>query len=104
MPHLSLIERTRIIKLFNEYASRTKPNYTNISRKAMDSLTASTRTINRYISQLGWRKVNSKYCQIVNPVNWLKRFINCSMPKLNSDNYEDVIDIDECTVELRNAT
>ena len=75
MPHLSLIERTRIIKLFNEYASRTKPNYTNISRKAMDSLTASTRTINRYISQLGWRRVNTKYCQIMSPVNRLKRFI-----------------------------
>ena len=67
-------------------------------------LTASTRTINRYISQIGWRKVNTKYCQIVSPVNRLKRFIYYCMAKLNNDNYEDVIDIDECTVELRNAT
>ena len=55
-------------------------------------------------SQLGWRRVNTKYCQIVSPVNRLKRFIYYCMAKLNNDNYEDVIDIDECTVELRNAT
>ena len=39
----------------------------------------------------------------MSPVNRLKRFIHCCMAKLNNDNYEDVIDIDECTVELRNA-
>ena len=40
----------------------------------------------------------------MSPVNRLKRFIYYCMAKLNIDNYEDVIDIDECTVELRNAT
>ena len=43
------------------------------------------RTINRYIKKLGWRKVNTKYCQIVSPC-------------------DDVIDVDECTVELRTTT
>ena len=36
MPHLSLIERIRIIKIFNEYDSRTKPSYMNISRKTKE--------------------------------------------------------------------
>ena len=53
---------------------------------------------------LGWRKVNTKYCQIVSPVNRLKRFIYCSMCKINNEQYDDVIDIDECTVELRTTT
>ena len=54
---------------------------------------------------LCWRKVNTKYyCQIVSPINRLKRFILCSMVKINNEDYDDVIDIDECTVELRTTT
>ena len=86
----TLAEQSQIIRIFLE--------------KLWIVLTASTRTINRYISQLGWRRVNTKYCQIVSPVNRLKRFIYCCMAKLNNDNYEDVIDIKESTVELRNVT
>ena len=47
---------------------------------------------------LGWRKV-TKYCQIVSPINRLKIFIFCSMVKINNEDYDDVIDIDGCTVE-----
>ena len=43
--------------------------------------------------------MNTKYCQIVSPINSLKRFIFCCMAKLNNDQYDDVIDIDECTVD-----
>ena len=53
---------------------------------------------------LGWRKVNTKYCQMVNPVNRVKRFIFCCMSKLHNEQFDDVIDIDECTVELRQFT
>ena len=67
-------------------------------------LTASVRTICRYLNILGWRKVNTKYCQIVSPVNRVKRFIFCCMAKLQNERFDDVIDIDECTVELRQCT
>ena len=67
-------------------------------------LTASTRTINRYIGMLGWRKLNTKYCQIVSPVNRLKRFNYCCMCKIHNEQYDDVIYIDECTVELKTTT
>ena len=38
-------------------------------KKANLELVAKTRTISRYINRLGWRKVNTKYCQIVTPIN-----------------------------------
>ena len=53
---------------------------------------------------LGWRQVNTKYCQIVSSINRLKRFIFCSMVKINNEDYDNVIGIDECTVELRTTT
>ena len=52
----------------------------------------------------GWRKVNTKYCQIVSPVNRFKRFIYCCMCEIHKEKYDDVIDIDECTVELKTTT
>ena len=38
-------------------------------------LIASTRTICKCINKLGWRKVSTKYCRIVSPINKIKRFI-----------------------------
>ena len=64
-------------------------------------LTASQQTIRRCIRKLGWRKIHTKYCQIVSPVNRLKRFVYASMAKINNENFDDVIDVDECTVEMR---
>ena len=43
--------------------------------KAKLGLLASKRTITEYCNRLGWFKIQSKYCQIVTPVNRLKRFI-----------------------------
>ena len=42
-----------------------------------------------------------KNCQIVTPVNRLKRFIYACYYKKYKETYEDVIDGDETTVELR---
>ena len=51
-------------------------------------LTASTRTINRCINKLGWRKVDTKFCQIDSLIiNRLKRFIYCSVCKINNEQY-----------------
>jgi hypothetical protein len=64
-------------------------------------LVATTRTICRAINLMGWRKVQTKYCQIVRPVNRLKRFIFACLVKRFGENFDDAIVIDECTVELR---
>ena len=128
MPHLTLFERIRIVKLFNDLLYGIREKYERISKQAKDRysiqisesgirrlinkqhntetladrpgenkskcliskagilainnallknsfltvkkikvqlvLTASTRTISRYINMLGLRKVNTKYCQM----------------------------------------
>jgi hypothetical protein len=38
------------------------------------SLTASKRTIRRYLNKLGWKKVRTKYCQVISDENKVKRF------------------------------
>jgi hypothetical protein len=51
------------------------PFITCLMLKEKLNLVASKRTIRDYINKLGWTKVNTKYCQIVSPINRLKRFI-----------------------------
>ena len=67
-------------------------------------LVASKRVIRDYCSQLGWKKVNTKYCQIVSPVNSVKRFVYACCCKLFNEKYDDVTVIDETTVEIRLAS
>jgi len=65
--------------------------------KAKLFLAASPRTIRRCIRKLGWKKIQTRYCQIVSPINRIKRFVYASMAKINNENFSDVIDVDECT-------
>ncbi len=67
-------------------------------------LTASTRTISRYCSKIGWRKIRTRYCQIVSSNNRIKRFIYACCAKIYHEKYDDSIHADECTVEMRNTT
>jgi hypothetical protein len=57
-------------------------------------LTASQQTIRRCIRKLGWRKIQTKYCQIVSPINRIKRFVYESMAKKNNENFDNVIDVE----------
>ena len=67
-------------------------------------LTASTRTITRYANKLGWKKIRTRYCQIVSFNNRIKRYIYACNSKLFKDKFLDSIHIDECSVELRFTT
>ena len=67
-------------------------------------LVAAKRTIRDYINKLGWKKVNTKYCQIVSPDNRVKRFIYACFCKQYNEKYEDLVVIDETTVEIRLAS
>ena len=62
---------------------------------------ATTRTVKKYISMPGWRKVATKYCQIVSFDNRVKRYIHCCICKIYQETYDDVINIDECSVIIR---
>ena len=139
MPHLTLFERIRIVKLFNDLPYGIRAKYDRISKQDKDryriqiSESGVRRLINKWhntetladrprenkskclISKGGILAINNaastrnisryiKYCQIVSPVNRVKRFIFCCMSKLHNEQFDDVIDIDECTVELRQFT
>ncbi len=67
-------------------------------------LTASTRTITRYCNKLGWKKIRTRYCQIVSFNNRVKRFIYACSAKLNKETFHNTIHIDECSIELRFTT
>jgi hypothetical protein len=67
------------------------------------NLVAKVRTIRGYVKKLGWRKVTTKYCQIVSFDNRVKRFIYCCLCKIYNEKYENVVAIDECSVVVRLA-
>jgi hypothetical protein len=66
-------------------------------------LIACERTIRGYLKRLGWLKAETKYCQIVSFNNRVKRYIYGCFCKMFDEKYENVVDIDECTVIIRMA-
>ena len=57
------------------------------------NLVASVRSVQKYVLMLGWRKVGTKYYQIVSFDNRVKRYIFCCLCKIFKENYDDVINI-----------
>ena len=70
----------------------------NIKHKL--NLAGSTRTVRSYIKLLGWRRVRTSYCQIVSFNNRVKRYIYGCFCKIYSENYHDVVFVDETTIEI----
>ena len=62
------------------------------------NIVATTRTISRAIRQMGWRHALTKYCQIIRPVNRLKRFIYTCLSKQFEEDFDDAIFVDESTI------
>lgn len=77
------------------------PSLTRNKLKTDLQLVASIRTISRALRQMGWRHVLTKYCQIIRPVNRLKRFIHACLLKRFCDDFDDAVVVDECTVEMK---
>jgi hypothetical protein len=82
----------------------SNPFVTSKEIKAKLNSVAASKTVRNYIHKLGWRKVYTKYCQIVSPVNRLKRYIYASFCKIYNEIYDDILAIDETTVEIRLAS
>ncbi len=72
----------------------SNPFGTSSEIKMKLNLVTATKTVSRYIQALGWRKVNTKYCQIVSPVNRLKRFVYACCCKIYKETFDDVLVID----------
>ena len=76
------------------------PCYTLRSLKEELNIFASTVTISRSIYKMGRRHTLTKYCQIIRPVNRLKRFIYASLSKRFGEDYEDAIFVDEANTHF----
>ena len=80
------------------------PFQTRSKLKADLNLLAKPRTIGEAIRRLGWRSVPTKYCQIVEPRNRVKRFIHCCLCKMYNEKFDNTIVADETTIEIRFCT
>ena len=69
----NLIYIAAILKI--DYALSKDPYLTPSGIKQTLNLNSSKRTIRNQIRQLGWRKIQLKYCKITSPSNRLKNFI-----------------------------
>jgi hypothetical protein len=77
------------------------PFQSSLEIRSKLNLVASIRTIRNYIHLLGWRKVHTQYCQIVSFDNRVKRYIFGCFCKIFKETFDDVICLDESTVEIR---
>jgi hypothetical protein len=49
-------------------------------------------------------QIKTRKCQLLSPNNRIKRFIYACCAKIYEEHYHDSIQLDECTVELRQTT
>jgi hypothetical protein len=71
--HNILISREGLLRINKELLKNPFINCKFIKDKL--NLIASIRTIRRYVNMLGWRRVETKYCQIVSICKYLFKII-----------------------------
>ena len=62
------------------------PHHTAAQIKSELVLVASNRTISRYCNQLEWKKIRTRYCQLVSPNNRIKRYVFCACCRIYNEN------------------
>ena len=60
----------------------------------------SSRTIQRYLNRLGWVKIKTRFCQVINHVQRIHRFMFAIYCLNTFERFLYSIFIDECTVAL----
>ncbi|CAF0737258.1 unnamed protein product [Brachionus calyciflorus] len=81
------------------------PERVEIIRKfCMDQCDSSADKNENYINWLGWRKVNTKYCQLVSLKNRTLRYKFACLAMIYKETFDDFIFTDEVTIELRKET
>ncbi len=64
------------------------------------NLRPSVRTVQKYLNILGWRKIRSKFCQMVSIKNRIERYIFASLCLKSEEKFNESIFIDESTVQI----
>jgi hypothetical protein len=73
---------------------RTAMNNRNFSAKILKrkcKLNASSRSVQRYMKLLGWRKIKRKTCAFVSIKNRIERFIVAKFSRAIDDKFDDSI-------------
>ena len=65
------------------------------------NLRASTRIVQKYLRFLGWRKIRTKYCQIVSRKNRMERLIFAQLCIQHNETFDHSIFIDESKVQIQ---
>jgi hypothetical protein len=79
--HSERLIRNRDLLSLNEHLHKNS-HHTSILIKDELVLTSATRSITRYCNKLGWKKIRTRYCQLVSPNNQIKRFIDACLLKI----------------------
>jgi hypothetical protein len=66
------------------------PNINSRCLKNRLNLVASVQTIRRYVQMLGWRIVDSKYCQIISCENRVKRYVFGYFCKIFNEKFDSI--------------
>ena len=89
------VEMKRIdLLVFKNRGIKTK------SIKQALTLRPSVRTVQKYLNILGWRKIRSKFCQMVSLKNRIELYIYATLCLKNEEKFNDSIFIDESTVQI----
>ncbi len=62
------------------------------------NLAVSTRTIQKYLNRLGWRKIGTKYCQFVSYKNRIERIIYAELCLTSEHTFPCSVFIDESLI------
>ncbi len=77
-----------------------KRDYSANLAKLKLGLQMSSRTIQRYLNRLGWVKIKTRFCQVINHVQRIHRFMFAIYCLNTFERFLYSIFIDECTVAL----
>ncbi|XP_064417187.1 transposable element Tcb1 transposase [Latimeria chalumnae] len=67
-------------------------------------LIVSTSSIRKVHQKLGWKYGRARFCPLIREVNWEKRFLQAIQWQDAAETFDDVIFMDETTVELERHT
>ena len=97
-----LISNTGLLAI-NEHLLKN-PHHSAAIIKTELVLVSSTRSITRYCNKLNWKKIRTRYCQIVSSNNRIKRYVFCVCCRIYKEDFGDTIHADECSIEIRRTS
>ena len=87
------------LKALDKLIYRRRETTANTAKNELN-LRASTRTVEKYLNKLGWKKISTKFCHFVSEKNHIERFFFCNFCKISKEVFDYSIFLDKCTVMM----